>query len=274
MLKKPAQLKRNEKFHKELFKMNIPTIEQVINVLEIWVQKYHYEQPCPHYEDKTIREVLESGKGEGVNIETLDDLMMAREIKNIYRNGILFLKSNYYDEALFGYKKQVIIKYSLFDLSSIKVFKLNGEFICVAKRVEPVHPLANYLGEAKDIEDLKQKTKIKKQLERRTEEEYVNQLRRNQVHKPLLTMDLTERQEEKEIQQFSLEVQEEIKAENFNGCFHQKFEKYEYLMKKEKLTKSEQEWISEYKQTDEYEQIYGDENEKEVFNAQIVCKNP
>ena len=121
IVKKPAQLKRNEKFHKELFKMNIPTIEQVINVLEIWVQKYHYEQPCPHYEDKTIREVLESGKGEGVNIETLDDLMMAREIKNIYRNGILFLKSNYYDEALFGYKKQVIIKYSLFDLSSIKV---------------------------------------------------------------------------------------------------------------------------------------------------------
>ena len=87
-------------------------------------------------------------------------------------------------------------------------------------------------------------------------------------------MDLPERQEEREIQQFSLAVQEEIKAENFNGCFYQKFEKYEYLMKKEKLTKSEQEWISEYKQTDEYEQIYGDENDKEVFNAQIVCKNP
>lgn len=274
IIKKPAQLKRNEKLHKEIFKVNIPTIEQVISVLEVWVQKYHYEQPCPHVEGKTIREVLESGKGEGVNIETLDDLMMAREIKNIYRNGILFLKNNYYDEALFGYKKQVIIKYSLFDLSSIKVFKLNGEFICVAKRVEPVHPLANYLGEAKDIEDLKQKTKIKKQLERRTEEEYVNQLQRNKVHKPLLIMDLPERQEEREIQQFSLAVQKEIKTENFNGCFYQKFEKYEYLMKKEKLTKSEQEWISEYKQTDEYEQIYGDENDKEVFNAQIVCKNP
>ena len=42
---------------------------------------------------KTIGEVLESGKGEGVNLEILDDLMMAREIKKIYRNGILFLKN-------------------------------------------------------------------------------------------------------------------------------------------------------------------------------------
>lgn len=117
----------------------MPTIEQVTQVLEIWMQKYHYEQPCPHVVDKTIGEVLASGKGEVVNIDTLDDLMMAREIKNIYRNGILFLKNNYYDETLFGYKKKIIIKYSLFDLSSIKVYKLNGEFICTAKRVEPIY---------------------------------------------------------------------------------------------------------------------------------------
>lgn len=266
IVKKPAQLRRNEKLHKEIFKVNIPTIEQVVKVLEIWLQKYHYEQPCPHVEGKTIGEVLNSGRGEGVNIETLDDLMMAREIKNIYRNGILFLKNNYYDEALFGYKKKVIIKYSLFDLSSIKVFKLNGEFICVAKRVEPIHPLANYLGDAKDIEDLKQKTKLKKQLDRRTEQEYINHLKRNQVYTPLLTMDLPEKQKEDEIKQFSLEVKADFQAENFNGCFRTRFEKYEHLIKKENLIKSEQDWIAEYRLTDEYEQIYGEDN-KEVFNA-------
>lgn len=265
IVKKPAQLKRNEKLHKSIFKFNVPTIEQVTRVLEIWLQKYHYEQPCPHVEDKTIGEVLASGKGEGVNIDTLDDLMMAREIKNIYRNGILFLKNNYYDEALFGYKKKVIIKYSLFDLSSIKVYKLNGEFICTAKRVEPIHPLANYLGEVKDIEDLKQKTKLKKQLEKRTEQEYINHLKRNQVYTPLLTMDLPEKPKEDEIKQFSLEVKTDFQAENFNGCFRTRFEKYEHLIKKDNLTKSEQDWITEYKLTDEYEQIYGEE--KEIFNA-------
>ena len=273
IVKKPAQLKRNEKLHKSIFKVNIPTIEQVVQVLEIWLQKYHYEQPCPHIEDKTIGEVLGSGRGEGVNIDTLDDLMMVREIKTIYRNGILFLKNNYYDEALFGYKKKVIIKYSLFDLSSIKVYKLNGEFLCVAKRVESVHPLANYLGDIKDIEDLKQKTKLKKQLEKRTEQEYINYLKRNQVYIPLLTRDLPEKQEEDELKQFSLEVKAEAQAESFRGCFKTRFEKYEHLLTKDKLTKSEQDWISEYKLTDEYEQIYGEEDNKEAFNAKIICKN-
>ncbi len=257
IIKKPAQLKRNEKLHKALYKVNIPSLEQVTNFIKNWLIKYHYEQPCPQIKGKTIGEILESGKGEGVNLETLDDLMMAREIKKIYRNGILFLKNNYYDEALFGYKKEVIIKYSLFNLSSIKVYKLNGEFLCEAKRVESIHPLANYLGEAKDIEDLKQKTKIKKQLEKRTEQEYINQIKRNQVHTPLLTMDLIEMQSEDELNQFRLEIKQEENSENFSGCFQTRFEKYEYLLNKETLSKKEQDWISEYKLTDEYEQIYG-----------------
>lgn len=269
IIKKPAQLRRNEKLHKSIFKVNISTIEQVVQVLEMWLQKYHYEQHCPHVEGQTIGEVLNSGRGDGVNIETLDDLMMVREIKNIYRNGILFLKNNYYSETLFGYKKKVIIKYSLFDLSSIKVFKLNGEFICEAKRVEPIHPLANYLGDAKDIEDLKQKTKFKKQLEKRTEKEFINHLKRNQVHTPLLTMDLPEKQENEEVEQLRIEIKEEAEKEFFNACFRTRFEKYEYLINKENLTQTEQEWIKEYEKTDEYEQIYGED--KEISDAQIVC---
>ncbi len=65
IIKKPARLKRNEKLHKQIFKVNIPTIEQVVQVLEIWLQKYNYEQPCPHVAGKTIGEVLDSGRGEG-----------------------------------------------------------------------------------------------------------------------------------------------------------------------------------------------------------------
>lgn len=269
IIKKPAQLRRNEKLHKSIFKVNIPTIEQVVQVLEMWLHKYHYEQPCPHFEGQSIGEVLNSGRGEGVNIETLDDLMMVREIKNIYRNGILFLRNNYYSEALFDYKKKVIIKYSLFNLSSIKVFKLNGEFICEAKRVETIHPLANYLGDAKDIEDLKQKTKLKKQLEKRTEKEFINHLKRNQVHTPLLSMDLPEKQENEEVEQLRIEVKEEAEKEFFNGCFRTRFEKYEHLINKENLTQTEQDWIKEYEKTDEYEQIYGED--KEISDAQIVC---
>lgn len=219
--------------------------------------------------DKQLEKFLTPAEEKWVNIETLDDLMMVREIKNIYRNGILFLRNNYYSEALFGYKKKVIIKYSLFNLSSIKVFKLNGEFICEAKRVEPIHPLANYLGDAKDIEDLKQKTKLKKQLEKRTEKEFINHLKRNQVHTPLLSMDLPEKQENEEVEQLRIEIKEEAEKEFFNGCFRTRFEKYEHLINKENLTQTEQDWIKEYEKTDEYEQIYGED--KEISDAQIVC---
>lgn len=167
IIKKPAQLKRNEKLHKSLFKANIPTIEQVVNVLKIWLEKYHYSQICPHIEGKTIGDVFENGKGVGVNTDTLDDLMMAQTIKKIYRNGILFLKNNYYDESLFGYKKQVIIKYSLFNLSSIKVYKLNGEFICTAKRVKPDSSVSKLLGRSKRYRRFKTKNQNEKTIRKK-----------------------------------------------------------------------------------------------------------
>ena len=94
------------------------------------------------------------------------------------------------------------------------------------------------------------------------------QLKRNEkLHKSILTMDLPEKQEGDEIKQFSIEVKSEVQAECFNGCFRTRFEKYEHLIKKDNLTKSEQDWIAEYRLTDEYEQIYGEEDNKEVFNV-------
>ena len=91
--------------------------------------------------DKTIQEVLDEAEKQGIDENKLDDLMMAQEIKHIGRNGITFLKSDYFDEALYGIKEKVIIKYSLFDLSYIKVYTLKGEFLCKAQRVTSTHLL-------------------------------------------------------------------------------------------------------------------------------------
>ena len=139
--------------------------------------------------------------------------------------------------------------------------------MCEAMRVEPINPLANYIGTPKDIEDLKQKTKLKKLLEKRTETEFVNHLKRAQVHNPLLTMDLPEKQEEEEILEFQIEVKKQANKEIFNGIFKNKYEKYEYLLQKDTLTKDEQDWIEEYRKTGEYELIYCDESDKEVIDA-------
>jgi putative transposase len=164
---KPAWLLRNERFHKDLHAGYIPTISEAIEMIDAWLS-WHREQPCPHVEGKTIGQVFDEGRGPGVDIAELDDLMMAMEIKTINRNGITFLGQEYYDDSLYGLRESVIIRYSLFDLSSIKVFSMRGEYLCTASRVPSVHPMAQHLGDAKDMETFKREISKQKRLERRT----------------------------------------------------------------------------------------------------------
>lgn len=158
---KPAWRMRNEKFHKANRINFTPTIEQAISYIEKW-RAFHYAQPCPHVEGRTIGEVYDAGRGVGVDTAMLDDLMMAEKTATIYRNGIRFLGEYYYDETLYGYKGDAIIKYSLFDLSYIKVYLTDGRFLCLAKRNEKIHPLAAISGTVQDVETLKESIKRQK----------------------------------------------------------------------------------------------------------------
>ena len=254
---KPAYKKRNEKFHKEIHNKYIPTLNEVINYITRWMLNFHYAQPCPNVEGLTIGEVLEAGKGKGVDISELDDLMMVTVIKNIGRNGIRFLKSDYFHECLYGLKTQVVIKYSLFDLSSIKVYTTKGEFLCIADRLEPIHPLANYTGEAKDVEELKQRLKQQKELEKQTVKRYLKELKREKVYLPLLNEPepvIYKTIEDKKLLLESLK-DEEIPPEKI--VFHNKYERYDYLKDKQELTKEEHIWLENYKKSTEYKLLYG-----------------
>ena len=154
-------MKRNEKFHKEYHNDFIPTVEQLTQMLDCYM-KFHRSLECPNFKGKTIGEVFEEGKRCGIDINELDDLMLHTEIKTINRNGIRFLKADYYNVALYGLRGRVIIKYSLSDLTKIKIFTLKNEFICEAERIAPIHPMAEYLGDIKDQQELKFKIKQQK----------------------------------------------------------------------------------------------------------------
>jgi putative transposase len=165
--KKPAYMKRNEKLHKEIHNGYVPTIEEAIRLIDAWLE-YKHSQPCPNVKGKSIQQVLDSVPKQTIDINKLDDLMMAQEVKTIGRNGIRFLKSDYYDDSLYGLRGKSIVKYSLFDLSFIKVYSTKGEYLCTAQRVLPTHPMAKYLGDIKDMEDYKQKVVKQKQLKSKT----------------------------------------------------------------------------------------------------------
>ncbi len=164
---KPAYLMRNEKLHKSIHNDYVPTIEETIKMIDIWLN-FKNSQLCPNAPSKTIAEVLEDRKRQNIDTDKLDDLMLATEIKTIHRNGIRFLNCDYFDERLYGFKSKVIIKYNLFDLTNIKVFTTKGEYLCTAERVTDTHPMAKILGSVQDLEDYKQKIQKQQKLRRKT----------------------------------------------------------------------------------------------------------
>ncbi len=240
---KPAYLMRNEKLHTQLHNNFVPTLDETIKMIDMWLN-FKNSQPCPNSPDKTIAEVLEERRKQNVDINLLDDLMLATEVKTIQRNGIRFLNCDYFDERLYGFKSKVLIKYNLFDLTSIKVYTIKGEYLCTAERVTETHPMAKLLGSVTDFEDYKQKIVKQRKLHKKT---------LNAV-KAYLSNDEVKYLETKMIEENSNPVQSEFKVRSIGvqKIFKNNSEKYEYLIK----TNPDDKWITDFKQTKEYKLLY------------------
>ena len=163
---KPAWTKRNEKWHKALHNEYLPTIDEAFEMIEQW-QEFAGAQPCPHVPGKTRKQVFDEGRGPGVDPATLDDLMMTEKVGYIGRHGIRFLGLDYWADELYGLKQRAIVRYSILDRSTIKVYTEKEEFICVAQRVASVHPMA-CMGTDDDRKAIGNAVALQKRLERGT----------------------------------------------------------------------------------------------------------
>ena len=239
IINKPAYLKRNEKFHSNLHNDYIPTIEETIKMIDMWL-KFKNSQPCTNAPNMTIAEVLENRKKQNIDINMLDDLMLATEVKTIQRNGIRFLNCDYFDERLYGLKGKVLVKYNLFDLTSVKVFTPKGEYLCTAERVTETHPMAKLLGTVEDLEDYKQKIQKQQKLRRKTINSVKQYLSNEEVKFIEQKMDEPK------------EVEFKPHSNSLQTLFKNNSEKYEYLIKNDPNNP----WISEFKKTKEYELLY------------------
>ena len=255
IINKPAYLKRNEKFHSNLHNDYIPTIEETIKMIDIWL-KFKNSQPCTNALNMTIAEVLENRKKQNIDKSLLDDLMLATEVKTIQRNGVRFLNCDYFDERLYGLRGKVLVKYNLFDLTNVKVFTPKGEYLCTAERVTETHPMAKILGTVEDLEDYKQKIQKQQKLKRKT----INSVKKLLTNDEIKLIEARSNQEEMEN---SNNFQKEFKARSNsvqkinNGAkslpiFKNNSEKYEYLIKHNPSDT----WIAEFKQTKEYKLLY------------------
>ena len=241
---KPAYMMRNEKLHKSWHAYCVPTIEETIKMIDMWLN-FKNSQPCPNTPDKTIAEVLSERKRQNIDINTLDDLMLATEVKTIQRNGIRFLNCDYFDERLYGFKSKVLIKYNLFNLTSIKVFTPKGEYLCTAERVTETHPMAKLLGDVKDFEDYKQKIVRQRQLKKKTIESVKKYLETDDIK-------LLETQVKQSDSHLPLQPMFNTRLNGVQKIFKNNSEKYEYLVANDPNNF----WIAEFKQTKEYKLLY------------------
>lgn len=257
---KPTRLQRNEKFHSELHQNIVPTISQIIQMIEGWL-KYKNSLPCSNDKTTTVKEMLETVEKQEINEQLLDDLMLATEVKTISSQGIRFLNSFYFNDALYGLRQKVVIKYSLFDLSSIKVYTTSGKFLCKAEKITPTHPLAYYTGDIKDIEDYKQKIVKQKQLKNKTIKECKRLLNIEDLE--IIKCDLFEENTQDEIPTKKItEIKNtKPKKEKYNPAvkplFKTNFERYEYVMNHGCTSNEDRVWLKNYKNTEEckiYEQ--------------------
>ena len=255
IINKPAYLKRNEKFHSNLHNDYIPTIEETIKMIDMWL-KFKNSQPCTNAPNMTIAEVLENRKKQNIDKSLLDDLMLATEVKTIQRNGVRFLNCDYFDERLYGLRGKVLVKYNLFDLTSVKVFTQKGEYLCTAERVTETHPMAKILGTVEDLEDYKQKIQKQQKLKRKT----INSVKKLLTNDEIKLIKARSNQEElensnnfqKEFKPRSNGVQKINNGAKSLPIFKNNSEKYEYLIKHNPSDT----WIAEFKQTKEYKLLY------------------
>ena len=255
IINKPAYLKRNEKFHSNLHNDYIPTIEETIKMIDMWL-KFKNSQPCTNAPNMTIAEVLENRNKQNIDKSLLDDLMLATEVKTIQRNGVRFLNCDYFDERLYGLRGKVLVKYNLFDLTNVKVFTPKGEYLCTAERVTETHPMAKILGTVEDLEDYKQKIQKQQKLKRKT----INSVKKLLTNDEIKLIEARSNQEElensnnfqKEFKPRSNGVQKINNGEKSLPIFKNNSEKYEYLIKHNPSDT----WIAEFKQTKEYKLLY------------------
>lgn len=151
---KPPGMMRGEKLHHKIRGQMIGggiTLETAHIAVAEWFDRYvRRPQQGGHLKDVTPLEVLNEGKGPGVDREGLHDLMLAINISSIKRSAIKFNGRQYYHREFHGRTHKVQIRYDLQDPSYIRVYELSGELICVADEYQKLHPAAEYLGTEED----------------------------------------------------------------------------------------------------------------------------
>ena len=259
---KPAWMKRGEKLHREMHKKltnnYIPTVQELIKYIDCWLD-FHNSKPCPNAPQISIKQCLNSVQKQEIDKNILNDLMMKTEVRTINRNGITFLGLHYRSDSILGLRDSVYIRYSLFDLTKIHVYSTKGEFLCIARQVEKVHPMANHLGTVQDMEQYKQQIQKQQRQFKKAKKDFLRYFPKEKAEvieiEPQESLMTEQPIIEKPKRERKLSPRE---LQMYRPLFNTDYEKYEWLMTNGCTNPEDRKWLTNYIRSDEYYNLYGD----------------
>ena len=273
---KPAWMKRGEKLHRDMHKKltnnYIPTIQELIKYIDCWLD-FHNSKPCPNAPQISIKQCLNSFQKQEIDKNILNDLMMKTEVRTINKHGITFLGLHYRSDSILGLRDSVYIRYSLFDLTKIHVYSTKGEFLCVARQVEKVHPMANHLGTVKDMEQFKQQIQKQQRQFKKAKKDFLRYFPKEKAEAIEIEQEEVIGIEKFEQTKTPLKRKLNFREEQMNvPVFNADYEKYEWLMKYGCTNPEQRKWFEGYLNSDEYANLYADceHNKKNVFDQEGV----
>ena len=259
---KPAWMKRGEKLHRDMHKKltnnYIPTIQELIKYIDCWLD-FHNSKPCPNAPQISIKQCLNCVQKQEIDKNILNDLMMKTEVRTVNKHGITFLGMHYRSDSILGLRDSVYIRYSLFDLTNIHVYSTKGEFLCVARQVEKVHPMANHLGTVKDMEQFKQQIQKQQRQFKKAKKDFLRYFPKEkaevieiETQESLMTEQPIIEKPKRERKLSPRELQ------MYRPIFNTDYEKYEWLMTNGCTNPEDRKWLTNYIRSDEYYNLYGD----------------
>lgn len=259
---KPAWMKRGEKLHRDMHKKltnnYIPTVQELIKYIDCWLD-FHNSKPCPNAPQISIKQCLNSVQKQEIDKNILNDLMMKTEVRTINKHGITFLGLHYRSDSILGLRDSVYIRYSLFDLTKIHVYSTKGEFLCVARQVEKVHPMANHLGTVQDMEQYKQQIQKQQRQFKKAKKDFLRYFPKEKAEVIEIETQESLMTEQPIIEKPKRERKLSPRENQmYRPIFNTDYEKYEWLMTNGCTNPEDRKWLTNYIRSDEYYNLYGD----------------
>lgn len=259
---KPAWMKRGEKLHRDMHKKltnnYIPTVQELIKYIDCYLD-FHNSKPCPNAPQISIKQCLNCAQKQEIDKNILNDLMMKTEVRTINKHGITFLGLHYRSDSILGLRDSVYIRYSLFDLTKIHVYSTKGEFLCIARQVEKVHPMANHLGTVKDMEQYKQQIQKQQRQFKKAKKDFLRYFPKEKAEVIEIETQESLMTEQPIIEKPKRERKLSPRENQmYRPIFNTDYEKYEWLMTNGCTNPEDRKWLTNYIRSDEYYNLYGD----------------